>query len=65
MLPMGLTSTQFITYSEIEVKNIDLFVDAFGIRTEFSDVITFLRMASFEPGKDLLKKLSDRINRAN
>ena len=62
---MELTSTQFIAYSEIEVKNIDLFEDAFGFRSEFSDVIAFLRMVSFEPGKDLLKKMSDRINRAN
>ena len=58
---MGLISTQSIAYSEIEVKNIDLFEDAFGIRSEFSDVITFLKTVSFEPGKDLLKKLSDRI----
>ena len=58
---MGLTSTQFISYSEIEVKSIDLIEDAFGIRTEFSDVIAFLKQASFEPGKDLLKRLSDRI----
>ena len=58
---MGLISTQPIAYSEIEVKNIDLFEDAFSIRSEFSDVIVFLKTASFEPGKDLLKKLSDRI----
>ena len=58
---MGLTSTQLITYSEIEIKNIDLFEDAFGIRSEFSDVIAFLKTATFEPGKGLLKKLSDRI----
>ena len=62
---MGLTSTQLITYSEIEIKNIDLFEDAFGIRSEFSDVISFLRMASFEPEKDLLMKLSDRIKGIN
>jgi hypothetical protein len=58
---MGLTSTQLISYSDIEVKNIDLFEDAFGIRYEFSDVIAFLKTASFEPGKDIIKKLMDRI----
>ena len=58
---MGLTSTQLIDYSEIEVESTDLFEDAFGIRAEFSDVIAFLKMESFEPGKDLLKKLMDRI----
>ena len=62
---MGLTSTQFIVYSEIEVKNIDLFEDAFGIRSEFSDVIAYLKLASFEPGKDLLMRLSDRIKGMN
>ena len=58
---MGLTSTQLIIYSEIEVKNIDLLEDAFGIRSEFSDVIAFLKTASFEPEKNLLKKLSEKI----
>jgi len=58
---MGLTSTQLIAYSDIEINNADLFEDAFGIRAEFSDVIAFLKLASFEPGKDLLKRLSDRI----
>ena len=57
MLPMGLTYTQLIAYSEIEVADIDLFEDAFGIRSEFADVIAFLKTASFEPGKDLLNKL--------
>jgi hypothetical protein len=58
---MRLTSTQFVAYSEIDVKNTDLFEDAFGITSEFTDVIAFLKMASFEPQKDLLNKLSERI----
>jgi hypothetical protein len=58
---MGLTSTQLIAYSEIEVKNIDLLEDAFSISSEFYDVIAFLKTATFEPGKDTLKKLLDRI----
>jgi len=62
---MILTSTQLITYSDIEVKNIDLFEDAFGIRYEFSDVIAFLKTASFEPRKELLMRLSNRINGIN
>ena len=62
---MGLTSTQLIDYSEIEVKSTDLFEDAFGIRAEFSDVIAFLELASFEPEKDLFKNLSDRLRRTN
>jgi len=62
MLPMGLTFTQLIAYSDIEIDNTDLIEDAFGISSEFSDVIVFLQTASFEPKKDLVKKLIDRIN---
>ena len=58
---MQLTSTRLISYSEIELKNTDLFEDAFGIRTEFSDVIGFLKMASFEPEESMLDKLSSRL----
>ena len=58
---MDLTSTQLITYSEIEVTDMDLFEDAFGIKSEFSDVIAFLQTVSFEPDKNLVKKLLDRI----
>ena len=58
---MELTSTQLIAYSEIEVTDIDLFEDAFGIKSEFYDVIAFLQTASFEPDKNLVKKLLDRI----
>ena len=61
MLPMGLTFTQLIAYSDIEIDNTDLIEDAFGISSEFSDVIVFLQTASFEPKKDLVKKLIDRI----
>ena len=62
---MGLTSTQFIAYSDIKVKNTDLFEDAFGIVSEFSDVIAFLKTFSLEPGKELIKKLKDRITESN
>jgi len=58
---MGLIFTQLVAYSEIEVNDTDLFEDAFGIRTEFSDVIDLLKTASFEPDKDLVKRLMGRI----
>ena len=61
MLPMGLTFTQLIAYSDIEVDNTDLIEDAFGISSEFSDVVAFLQTASFEPEKDIIKKLIDLI----
>ena len=58
---MGLIFTQLVAYSEIEVNDTDLFEDAFGIRTEFSDIIDLLKTASFEPDKDLVKRLMGRI----
>ena len=58
---MGLIFTQLVAYSEIEINDTDLFEDAFGIRTEFSDIIDLLKTASFEPDKDLVKRLMGRI----
>jgi hypothetical protein len=59
--PMGLTSTQFISYHEIKVDDTDLIEDAWGINNEFNDVISLLRMFRIEPGELIVKKLIDRI----
>ena len=58
---MELISTQLATNSEIEVQDTDLLEDAFGITSEFYDVIAFLKTVSFEPDKDIVKKLIGRI----
>ena len=39
---MALTSTPFLSYHEIQVDNIDIYEDAFGLYQEFSDVINLL-----------------------
>jgi hypothetical protein len=61
MKPMGLISTPFITYRDIKVEDIDLYEDAWGINSEFSDVIEILRQVKSAPGKRLTKRLIDKI----
>jgi hypothetical protein len=63
MKPMGIISTQFITYSDIKVKDIDLIEDAWGLNSEFCDVIELLRHIKVEPEKKLTKKLIDKIRK--
>jgi len=61
MKPMGLNSTPFITYSDIDVKDIDLFEDALSLNAEFCDVIYLLRMVKSVPRKRLTKRLIEKI----
>lgn len=58
---MGITSTHFISYHDVNVENVDLIEDAFGLNYDFSGVIAMLRNVKFEPGEDLTKRLIDRI----
>jgi len=60
-MPMGLTSTQFLSYREIRVEDADLIEDAFGFNQEFKDVIALLRKTSFETGDELTKRLIGRL----
>ena len=41
-MPMDFNFTHFAKYSDIEVAGIDLYEDAWGLNTEFSDVFKFL-----------------------
>jgi hypothetical protein len=63
MRPMGLNSTPFISYHDIKVENIDLFEDAWGLNSEFSDVIYLLRQVQPAPGKRLTRRLIEKIRR--
>jgi hypothetical protein len=63
MKPMGLNSTPFITYRDIKVNNVDLFEDAWGLNSEFSDVITVLRQVNTAPGKRLTARLISKIRK--
>jgi len=62
MKPMGLTSTPFISYHNIRVKDEDLFEDAWGFNSEFYDVIKLLQRIKTVPGKRLTKRLIEKIN---
>ena len=61
--PMGLTSTPFISYRDIKVKDLDLLEDAWGISSEFSDVIMLLDQIKPVPGRRLTKRLIDKIRK--
>jgi hypothetical protein len=63
MKPMGLNSTPFISYHSINVKDIDLIEDAFGLNTEFCDVIDLLRQIKAVPDRQVSERLIMKIRR--
>jgi len=63
MKPMGLNSTQFISYRDIKVKEIDLIEDAWGLNSEFWDVISVLGQLKVIPGKSLTRNLIRKIRK--
>jgi hypothetical protein len=63
MTPMGLNSTHFISYHDINLKDPDLFEDAWGLNSQFCDVIDLLRYVNAIPEKDLTEKLIDKIRK--
>jgi hypothetical protein len=63
MMPMGLNSTHFISYHEINVKNLDLIEDAWGLNARFDDVIALLGQLETGPGERLTEKLIDKIRK--
>lgn len=63
MKPMVLISTQFITFREIKVKDIDLIEDAWGLNSEFSDVIDLLRLVNPVPARCLTTSLIKKIRK--
>ncbi len=65
MLPMGLNSTQFLTYGEIKTDRIDLFDDAFGFRHEFKLVFEALDIVKIRPRKEMIDKLLRKIRTEN
>jgi hypothetical protein len=61
MKPMDKNSTPFISYYSINIKDVDLIEDAWGLSSEFCDVIKSLRQIKVVPGKMLTKKLIEKI----
>ena len=60
--PMGLISTPFISYHEINVKETDLLEDAWGLNSVYSDVIQFLGEYKPEPENELISRLVELIS---
>ena len=58
---MGLTSTPYLSYHDINVKETDLLEDAWGLDSSYSDVIQFLGEYKPEPGKQLIRSLIELI----
>jgi hypothetical protein len=63
MKPMELISTPFITFREIKVKDIDLLEDAWGLNSEFYDVIELLRLVNVVPRRDLTTNLIKKVRK--
>jgi len=62
---MELISTPTLKYDEIEVKATDIYDDAWGFNSEFSDVFSVLGKPDYTPadrmGERLIKILSGKI----
>jgi hypothetical protein len=65
MVPMGLTTTPFLSYHDIKTEEIDLFEDAFGFNAEFYDVIELLKQVKPVSGKRLTRRLIGRIRKSH
>ena len=63
MTPMGINSTQFISYQDINVEGIDLHEDAFGLYPEFSEVFDILRASDVVPAESLIDRLIVKIRK--
>jgi hypothetical protein len=63
MKPMVIISTQFITLQDIKVEEIDLVEDAWGLDSEFGDVIDLLRELNPVPERCLTTNLIKKIRK--
>ena len=63
MKPMVLISTPFITFQDIKVKDIDLVEDAWGLNSEYWDVIELLRQINPVPESCLTTCLIKKIRK--
>jgi hypothetical protein len=63
MKPMVIISTPFIKYHNIKVDEIDLYEDAWGLNSEFCDVIGLLRDVSVVPERSLTTNLIKKIRK--
>lgn len=59
---MDLTSARFIRYSEINTDETDIYDDAWGFSSEFSDVFACLGLIDMIPSKEISDRLSGIID---
>lgn len=62
---MAKNSTPFLSYREIQVDDIDIYEDAFGLYQEFSDVFNLLDQLKPVPKKRLTRRLIERVRQMN
>lgn len=60
---MDIKIIPFTSNSDIEVDEIDLYEDAFGLNTEFTDVIRELSKLNVSPGDKITQSLMDRVKK--
>jgi hypothetical protein len=60
-MPMGLTSTHFLSYRDIKIADIDLIDDAWGFNNLYRDVIVMLHQVKPVPRLELTEKLIHKI----
>ncbi len=59
---MELTSTQFVSFQDIKTGDTDIYGDAWGFDTEFSDVLSLLGKIDSSRADDLGEKLIGLIH---
>ena len=62
---MDIFSGQFVTYGDINVDEIDIYEDAWGLNIEFADVVSYLRQLETVPEEHLANKLIFRLKNLN
>lgn len=62
---MDSSFTQFISYSSIDVDEIDLYEDAYGLNAEFIDVKEYLAQVDAAPGRSLHDENDWKVTRLN
>jgi hypothetical protein len=60
---MRINSTHLISYNEINVDNIDLYEDAFGLYPETFDAAELLPQSIILPEPALVNRLIERIRK--
>lgn len=62
---MDISSGRFVSYGDINVDEIDIYEDAWGLNSEFADVVSYLRELETVPEEHLAHKLIFRLRNLN